>query len=179
MARYPASCFLIALVLFFSTTAIVPASEYFPPADVSVRVCFSPDGECMNLILKEIAQAEKEILIMAYAFGSLPMAKTLVGAHQKGVKVELLLDKSERQEGYTPAALLSGSGIPVWFNGVHAVMNSRVVIIDERTVITGSHNFNTASESMNAENLLIVQSGDLARKYRENWIKHRQHSENF
>ncbi len=179
MKRYPASCFLIALILVFSTTAMVPAAEYSLPADESVRVCFSPDGECMNLILKEIAQAKKEILIMAYAFGSLPMARALVGAHQKGVRVELLLDKSERQEGYTPAAMLSGAGIPVWFNGVHAVMNSRVVIIDEQTVITGSHNFNMASETMNAENLLIVQSGDLARKYRENWIKHRQHSEKF
>jgi phosphatidylserine/phosphatidylglycerophosphate/cardiolipin synthase-like enzyme len=50
------------------------------------------------------------------------------------------------------------------------------MIIDKRTVITGSFNFTRAAEEQNAENLLIIRSEVLASYYLDNWQKHRQHS---
>jgi len=46
-------------------------------------------------------------------------------------------------------------------------------------VITGSFNFTKAAEEKNAENLLIIRSGELARLYRENWMLHRNHSVDY
>jgi phosphatidylserine/phosphatidylglycerophosphate/cardiolipin synthase-like enzyme len=42
------------------------------------------------------------------------------------------------------------------------------MIIDGTTVITGSFNFTKAAEEKNAENLLIIKSEELSKKYLEN-----------
>jgi phosphatidylserine/phosphatidylglycerophosphate/cardiolipin synthase-like enzyme len=57
------------------------------------------------------------------------------------------------------------------------VANNRIIIIDKEVVITGSFNFNKASEEMNAENLLILKSKELSTIYRNNWTNHQKHSE--
>ena len=53
---------------------------------------------CTEAIISEIDQAKTEILIQAYSFTSAPIAKTLVSAYKKGVKVQAILDKSQRSE---------------------------------------------------------------------------------
>ena len=142
-----------------------------------VQLYFSPKGGCTEGILKKIAQARSEILLQAYSFTSVPIYQALLQAHERGVKIAIIADKSERAEGLTPATILANAGIPVYLDGKHAIANNRVIIIDQRTVITGSFNFNKASEEMNAENLLILESKELSEAYRKNWLQHRQHSE--
>lgn len=173
------SCLLVATILAFSSLELLPASDPSATRCVQVRACFSPDRECAPLILNEIAQAKKEILIMAYAVGSVAIARALIDAHKAGIKVELLIDKAGREEGYTPVVMMANAGIPVWLDSQHAAMNNRVMILDGARVITGSYNFTSASETQNAENLLIVQSPELAGQYRSNWLAHRQHSEKY
>jgi len=114
---------------------------------------------------------------MAYSFRSMPVAQALIAAHKAGVKIEVIMDKSERQEGFTPATMMANAGIPVYLDGIHAVMNNRIIIIDKKMIMTGSFSINSASEEMNAENLLFLRSVELAKLYRDNWFIHRKHSE--
>jgi len=51
------------------------------------------------------------------------------------------------------------------------------MIIDGKTVITGSFNFTKAAEEKNAENLLVIYDKTLALKYLKNWQEHAPHSE--
>jgi len=147
--------------------------------NVPAEVYFSPDGGATAAILKLMATAGSEILIQAYSFRSPSITGTLIDAHKKGVKVKLIIDKSERMEGVTSATLLDSAGIPVYLDGKHAIANNRVIIIDRQIVMTGSFNFNAASEELNAENLLILKSKELAALYRDNWFAHQKHSEPF
>ena len=59
---------------------------------------FSPKGGCTEAIVKEINQAKSEIYIQAYSFASVHIAKALVDAYKGGIKVEAILDKSQKQE---------------------------------------------------------------------------------
>lgn len=59
----------------------------------------------------------------------------------------------------------------------HAIAHNKVMVLDGKTVITGSFNFTKAAEEKSAENVLIVRDKVLARLYRENWEAHRGHSE--
>lgn len=179
MKRVLFSCLLGAMLLSTTLIPLLPASDFVLPSQADVRVCFSPDGKCAGLLTTEITQAKKEILVMTYSMGSPAMARALIAAHQAGVRVELLIDKSGREEGYTPVVMMANAGIPVWLDTAHGVMNHRVVIIDERTVLTGSYGFNTASEAQNAENLVVISSEAVARAYRNDWLAHRQHSEKY
>lgn len=129
--------------------------------------------------MEQIDNAKSEILIQAYSFTSAPIAKALLNAHKRGIKVEAILDKSNRSKKYTAATFLLNNNIPVFIDSMHAIAHNKIMIIDREIVITGSFNFTKAAEEMNAENLLIIKSKELANTYIDNWMMHKEHSEEF
>jgi phosphatidylserine/phosphatidylglycerophosphate/cardiolipin synthase-like enzyme len=141
-----ASALLVALILVLLLTAPATYTKDLtlnnaPPT----QVYFSPNGGCTEAIVKEITDAKSEILVQAYSFTSAPIAKALVDAHKRGVKVEAILDKSQRSEKYTSATFLADSRIPTFIDARHAIAHNKIMIIDQETVITGSFNFTEPS----------------------------------
>ncbi|MFA5160211.1 MAG: phospholipase D family protein, partial [Candidatus Omnitrophota bacterium] len=124
-------------------------------------------------------QAERYVFVQAYSFTSKPIAEALVSAHKRGVKIKVLLDKSQRHGKGSKLGMLVDAGIPVSIDTKHSIAHNKVIIIDGVTVITGSFNFTNAAEDKNAENLLVVHDKAVAKKYRDNWNKHQQHSEPY
>ena len=149
------------------------------PTNVPISVYFSPNGGCTDAIIKQIDNAKSEILVQAYSFTSTAIAKSLLEAHKRGVKVEAILDKSQKTQNYSSATFLANSRIPTFIDSNHAIAHNKVMIIDGNTVITGSFNFTKAAESKNAENLLIIKSDEIAKLYIENWKNHKDHSEPY
>lgn len=144
-----------------------------------MEVYFSPHGGCTEAAVDEIEAAQKSILIQAYSFTSAPIAKALVDAHRRGVKVQVILDKSQESEKYSSADFVVHAGIPTRIDSHHAIAHNKIMIIDGQTVITGSFNFTKAAEENNAENLLVIRSAALGEKYAENWAAHAEHSEPY
>jgi phosphatidylserine/phosphatidylglycerophosphate/cardiolipin synthase-like enzyme len=148
-----------------------------PIPNNSVDVYFSPHGGCREAIIKEIGNAKTDIYVQAYSFTSAPIAKALfLSAFKKGVKVEGILDKSQRTAKYSSATFLANVKIPTYTDDKHAIAHNKIIIIDGSTVITGSFNFTKAGEERNAENLLVIRSKDLAKLYMDNWTKHKEQS---
>jgi len=167
------ACLAVSFLLFFS--ANLQAGR--PSTDE--QVYFSPKGGCTTAIIKNLDQAEKSVLVQAYSFTSKPIAEALVNAHRRGVKVKVLLDKSQRRAKGSQLDLLVASGIPVNIDTKHSIAHNKVMIIDGATVLTGSFNFTNAAEDKNAENLLVVRDKAIAKKYRRNWNDHQKHSEPY
>jgi phosphatidylserine/phosphatidylglycerophosphate/cardiolipin synthase-like enzyme len=161
--------FIVCLLLFLPISGKGTTNQW--------SVYFSPNGGCTEAIVKEIAAAKKSILVQAYSFSSAPIAKALVEAHKRGVKVEAIPDKSNKTDKYSAADFLLHADIPTRIDAAHAIAHNKVMIIDGETVITGSFNFTKAAEEKNAENLLIIKDKDLAAKYAENWKNDAGHSE--
>ena len=65
------------------------------------NVRFSPNGGCTQLVVDTLAQAKQTVFVQAYSFTSAPIAQALVDAGRRGVKVEAILDKSQRTEHYS------------------------------------------------------------------------------
>jgi phosphatidylserine/phosphatidylglycerophosphate/cardiolipin synthase-like enzyme len=173
-SRLPLCLFLI-LALTSSTTYAADLVLNNAP----VKVYFSPGGGCTQAIIDEINGAKTEILVQAYSFTSAPIAKALLKAHKRGVKVEAILDKSQRTANYSSATFLANSEIPTFIDTAHAIAHNKVIVIDGTTLISGSFNFTKAAEEKNAENLLIIKSEELAKLYKDNWNRHREHSEEY
>jgi phosphatidylserine/phosphatidylglycerophosphate/cardiolipin synthase-like enzyme len=84
--------------------AAVPAPAPAPPAPTPMQpsasggttVCFTPGGNCTDLIVSAIVGARTSVLVQAYSFTSAPIAKALLDAHTRGVRVQVILDKSGR-----------------------------------------------------------------------------------
>src|SRR5271157_2541703 len=85
-----------------------PKVQNLPP----IEIYFSPQGGCTEAVVKEINAAKTAILVQAYSFTSVPIAKALVDAHKRGVKIQVILDKSQRTEKYSSADYVRNSGIP-------------------------------------------------------------------
>jgi phosphatidylserine/phosphatidylglycerophosphate/cardiolipin synthase-like enzyme len=140
------------------------------------QVYFSPKGGATEAIIEALGHAHSSILVQAYSFTSEPIARALVRAHRRGLRVEILLDKSQQNQRYSVASLLTQASIPTVIDAAHAIAHNKVMIIDDETVITGSFNFTKAAEERNAENVLIIRSKHLAARFLENWRIHCRHS---
>jgi phosphatidylserine/phosphatidylglycerophosphate/cardiolipin synthase-like enzyme len=152
-----------------------PASR---PAGIDVR--FSPHGGCTDAIVAELNRAQRTIRIQAYSFTSMPIAKAIIDARKRGVRVEALLDKSNHTDKYSAATFLKNQGADVLIDARHAIAHNKIIIVDERVLLTGSFNFTNNAEESNAENLLIIRDNpDLIRKYLANFAEHRKHSEPY
>ncbi len=146
-----------------------PATSGFE-AGASYTVCFVPGEDCEGVIVAEINQARSVILVRAYSFTSMPIAKALVSAKQRGVSVEVILDKSQRSERYSGATFLANAGIRTLIDEQPSIAHSKVIIIDGTSVITGSFNFTRSAQQYNAENLIVIRDGVLAQHYTQNWV---------
>jgi phosphatidylserine/phosphatidylglycerophosphate/cardiolipin synthase-like enzyme len=169
-----ATGFTGALTLVFLARAVY-RRLVTPPA---VAVYFSPKGGCTDAVVRELRLARREVLVLAYSFTSRPIAQALLDAKRRGARVEVLLDRSNEHETYSELGELVKQGLTPHVDAQHAIAHNKVIVIDGRTVITGSFNFTHQAEADNAENLLIIKGHpELAAAYRADFAAHKAHSQ--
>ncbi|MDE2234291.1 MAG: phospholipase D family protein [Gammaproteobacteria bacterium] len=138
-----------------------------------VMVVFSPAGDSERLILRAIAAAQHEILVQAYSFTNRRIISALGKAMSHGIDVRVIVDKTDTQpyEGHKPvASVIRAEHIPVWVDSKVNIAHNKVMILDDKDVITGSYNFTYSAEYDNAENLLYIRNApQLAKAYADNW----------
>lgn len=169
--------FFVLLCLF--ALQIVAIAQPATTSSPTWRVYFSPGGEATFAIRQALDNAKSTVLVQAYSFTSAPIAEALVKAHKRGVKVQVILDRSQKTHKYSSADFLANSGILTRIDAVHAIAHNKIIIIDNEVVITGSFNFTKAAEEKNAENLLVIHNKELATRYTDNWMHHEGHSEPY
>jgi phosphatidylserine/phosphatidylglycerophosphate/cardiolipin synthase-like enzyme len=144
----------------------------------SAAVHFSPKGGCTEAIVRELARARREVLVQAYSFTCPAIAEALASARKRGVEVRVLLDRSNEKETYSELGELEKHGLSLMIDAHHAIAHNKVMVIDSRTVLTGSFNFTRQAEQENAENLIVVRGDpDVIAAYRQNFQVHWEHAQ--
>src|ERR1700721_1786660 len=129
---------IFTTVLLFCITLSCPAEEF---ARQSTQAAFSPSPEAVKLIQRTIGKAEQGIDVAAYSFTSYKIADALIDAHRRGVDVRVLLDKGQGKRHYRAIKELQDAGIPIRINSHYAIMHDKYIIIDDKTIETGSFNY--------------------------------------
>lgn len=140
-------------------------------ANAVIQVRFSPGGHCTQFIKETIAKAQQTILVQAYAFTSLPIADALIQAHQRGVVVRVLVDRSQLTSKYAQVRHVAEQGIFVAVDKTPGIAHNKVMIIDDHYVLTGSFNWTKAAETINAENLLLINDTKTNEIYKKAWCQ--------
>lgn len=155
--------------LFLAIFISIPKNAFAITGDITP--CFTPSGNCDQMIIGKINHENSSILVQAYQLTSADIAKALVDAKRRGVIVKIILDKTQyTQKRYSPAIFFDHAGIPVWIDYKPAIAHNKIIILgDSGEVITGSYNFSKAAQNKNAENLLIIKSKSLANIYTQNF----------
>jgi phospholipase D len=175
LKRHPTKVIILAAWLLGGISGYEAASYRYAKqaaltsANAVIQVRFSPGGHCTQFIEETIAKAQNTILAQAYAFTSLPIADALIKAHQRGVVVRILVDRSQLDSKYTQIRHVAEQGIFVAVDRVPGIAHNKVMIIDDRYVLTGSFNWTKAAETINAENLLLINDTKTNKIYKEAW----------
>lgn len=130
------------------------------------EVYFSPEAGVAKRIIELVEAARASIHFLAYSFTSDEIADAMIGRAQAGLDITGVIERSQyySNEG-TEFDRLRLAGVDVRLDGNNDNMHHKVIIIDERIVITGSYNFSRSAEESNDENVLIIHSPDLAAIY--------------
>ena len=164
-------CLVHAAALSLAAPAF--ASPFYP---TEAAVFFSPNGGAEDAIVRSIDSAKSRIRMQAFLFSNKEITGALIRAHQRGVKVDVIIDKKMPKKKPNTTEDLIEAGVPTFFDTAHRTAHDKIIIVDDDIVLTGSFNFVKVAETKNGENLLIFKSKPLAEEYVKNWEKHFTHS---
>jgi phosphatidylserine/phosphatidylglycerophosphate/cardiolipin synthase-like enzyme len=122
------------------------------------RAAFSPRGGIEALLLDAIGRAKRRADVAMFSFYSEPLARALIDAKARGVKVSVVADAGQARR--SPAIrLLRDAGVPLRLSAGReqgfSVMHHKYIVLDGRLAVNGSYNFSRNAELNNHENVLF------------------------
>src|SRR5512143_105933 len=117
----------------------------------TVEIAFTPGDPIDAKLVAEVAAAQREILVLAFAFTQPKLARALAAARERGVIVEIVADREQALEvAQSAVPALARAGVAVWLDPNFANAHNKVMVIDaglpRATTITGSYNFTIAAQ---------------------------------
>ena len=144
------------------------------PIQTQVNALCAFNEECEGVVLQNIDQSEESIWVAAYAFTRTRIAAALIRAHQRGVRIEVKMDANQAEFAGAQKLIewLRSEGIPVTLihtAGEYSAMHNKFMVFDLSRVVAGSYNFTTVAQVSNWENLVWLDSADMAEQYKQAW----------
>lgn len=144
------------------------------PIQTQVNALCAFNEECEGVVLQSIEQSQESIWVAAYAFTRTRIAAALIRAHQRGVRVEVKMDANQAEFAGAQKLLegLQSEEIPVTLihtAGDYSAMHNKFMVFDMARVVAGSYNFTTVAQVSNWENLIWLDSPDMAEQYKQAW----------
>jgi phosphatidylserine/phosphatidylglycerophosphate/cardiolipin synthase-like enzyme len=135
-----------------------------------IQVVFTSEDKAIEqAILPVVNSATQSIRFLAFSFTDYPLAQAMVQRAQAGVDVAGVFEKVGSDTDAAELKTLYCANVPVRRDGNSAFMHNKVIVVDQRYVITGSLNFSTNAEESNDENVLIIDNPEIARLYMQNF----------
>jgi phosphatidylserine/phosphatidylglycerophosphate/cardiolipin synthase-like enzyme len=142
---------LLALLALFPALAL---AEPLPLTGATVDTYFSPNGGAGAAAARFIDGATHRVYLAGYGFTNRDIAAALHRAHERGVRVRVVLDRSNATAHYSGATYLANAGVDVRIDYRYPIMHHKFIVSDTN-VAFGSMNFTQAGDAKNAENFNI------------------------
>jgi phosphatidylserine/phosphatidylglycerophosphate/cardiolipin synthase-like enzyme len=141
------------------------------------RVTFLPNEAYFDALIPHLTQAKQEIVLSMFLFApgdhennrANQVREALIEAVKRGVRVRVFLDVSDDDDFSTEANRgvakdLRRHGVTVQFDSPERTTHTKLVIIDQRFVLLGSHNFTHSALRHNNEASVLIESPKLAQQ---------------
>jgi phosphatidylserine/phosphatidylglycerophosphate/cardiolipin synthase-like enzyme len=131
-----------------------------------IQVIFtSEDGALEKAIIPMVTTAQFSIRFLAFSFTDYPLANAMIDRAQNGVSVAGVYEKVGSDTDASEFKTLYCGGAAVRRDGNGGFMHNKVIVVDERFVVTGSMNYSTSAEKSNDENVIILDNPEIAARY--------------
>ena len=131
-------------------------------------------------LLKSIDEARSEIFMSIFSFkagvhkSSYPdrILGHLAKAVKRGVDVKVILEATGRlddelnTQNRQTGKLLEEKGVKVYFDSPRTTTHTKLIVIDEKVLIMGSHNLTQSALKYNNEISILIERPDLAKRAR-------------
>lgn len=150
----------------------------FDEADKIVPII---NKQYFDVVSKEFENAEEEIDVVMYQMkfyetnNSVRKLEDLfIQKAKEGIKVKIILDQSEWQgkitsltkENQKTADYLKENGVDVKFDSLKTTTHDKLLIIDDETVVIGSHNWGYSALTRNNEASVMIKDKEIAEYYK-------------
>lgn len=133
-----------------------------------IQVIFTSEDRALETAVIPLVQgAESSVYFMAFSFTDYPLADAMIQRHLRGADVAGVFETFGSETEAAELRTLFCADVPVRQDGNKGFLHHKVIIVDERYVVTGSLNFSTRAETNNDENVIIIDNIDIARLYIE------------
>jgi phosphatidylserine/phosphatidylglycerophosphate/cardiolipin synthase-like enzyme len=139
-------------------TAVINGSQI-------VVIFTSEDPALENAIVPIVKSATKSIRFLAFSFTDYPLADAMSQRAKEGVDVAGVFETVGSETDAAELKTLMCRKVPVKQDGNPGFLHDKVIVVDEKIVITGSLNFSTNAEESNDENVIIIDNAEIARLY--------------
>ena len=111
-------------------------------------------------LVEAIAGAREALDIAAFELNSEPIYQAILDAHQRGLAVRIVTDDEHGLHDRANDAMrsLQAAGVAVADDGRSGLMHNKFMIMDRKTVWTGSWNYTVNGTYRNNNNALVVDS---------------------
>jgi phosphatidylserine/phosphatidylglycerophosphate/cardiolipin synthase-like enzyme len=130
-----------------------------------LEVYFSPDDDPAARIIDLLRSAEESIEFMVYAFTADDIADAMLDRAHEGVVVRGVIERRQANNEGSEFERLHQSAVDLRLDSNRNSMHHKVILIDGRTVITGSYNFSRSAQEYNDENVLIIHDVDTTARF--------------
>ncbi|MFH1520433.1 MAG: phospholipase D family protein, partial [Candidatus Micrarchaeota archaeon] len=139
-----------------------------------ITTVFSPENG--HEIIDLINSAEKSIEIQMYVFTSRDAVEALERAKQRGVQIRIIIERDiisgQNSEIYNE---LNSKNIQTRYaSQTYALTHSKIIIVDGKTVLVGSHNLSNSALYKNREASVIIYDRVIVNKFiavfEKDWI---------
>lgn len=151
----------------FGTTS--PQNTDHTPVEIDrytkVETWFAPEDGAMDRMIEVVRTARTSIKFMVFAFTSEALFQAILERMQAGVEVTGIFES--RHAGWKDIKIgpLHQAGATVRFDTNPDTLHHKVIIVDEKVVVTGSFNFSDSTDRSNDENMLVIDGRSVARAF--------------
>lgn len=148
---------LLALAFLISSVAVAQTEGEIQ------EVCMSPNGRCEEVVKMYILEAQETLDLAVYSLTLDDLAYTIKSIHDSGVRVRLIIDKTQAAGRHADDEFLEEAGIEVkrMRSTKSGLMHHKFAIIDGTLVLSGSYNWTKGGSFKNAENLIVFSGDDV------------------
>ena len=157
-----------------------------------ITVKFSPDKKIIpweqtsnGLIAQTLQRSQQQIHLLLFVFSEQSISNILEERHQRGTDIKVLIDPGFAFRNYSEGLDLLGVNLKTncreeahnrpWSNPIETVgiptlpkgdkLHDKLGIVDDRWVITGSHNWSNGANYLNDETLLVLENPQINAHY--------------
>jgi phosphatidylserine/phosphatidylglycerophosphate/cardiolipin synthase-like enzyme len=136
-----------------------------------IQIYFSPEDEVMTRIIPIVRGAQTNVRFLAFSFTDQPLAQAMIDRAGRGVNISGVFEKVGSETESAQLRSLYCANVPARQDGNPRFLHDKLIVVDNRYVITGSFNFSANATESNDENVIIIDNPQIASLYMQEFDK--------